>query len=65
MPSTYLELIAKGLLVEKDPRVPIPPIPMGLELAHALQNALQLLIAHQADKRSAGTGREDARELAV
>ena len=48
--ETYLEFIAERLVVKKDPRVPILPVPMELELGHALHNAIQLGVAYQADE---------------
>lgn len=48
---TNLELIVEGLVVEEDPWILIFPIPVILELGHALHDALQFRIADQADQR--------------
>lgn len=45
MSVSYLELLTELDLAEEDPGVIVPPVPMELEVAHALQDSLEFLIA--------------------
>jgi hypothetical protein len=51
-----LELLTERLLVEEDPRISVPPVPMILELPDTLQNAVELFIADEADEGCSGPG---------
>lgn len=51
--ALYLELVTKRLIVEEEPWVVVLVVPVILELAHALHNALELRVAHQTYQRCA------------
>jgi hypothetical protein len=54
--QTQLECVTEGLFVAEIPRVSIFLVPVVLKLLHALHDAIDLVISHQAYKRCSGLG---------
>jgi hypothetical protein len=53
--SPYLEILVEGHFTEEDPWIIMAAVEVILQLTHRLQDAVQLLVAHQTDQRCFGS----------
>ena len=52
--SLLLELLGEGHIIEENIRIVELAVPCSLEVTHCREQLIQLLIAHEANKRSIG-----------